>query len=168
MKRQLLLVLIILLTLAGCSSGATETKIAKQYLKEQGYKILSHDSSRDPYILDRWYLLNDMSTWMVQDINHEQYLGKEVYVESFTVKNHPLDNLDYTHIRPDSPKTLGKTGVSVKIVDGKVIGGVSKPIREVEFFGGSWSLDGRKYEELYSDKNWREEADKWIEKYSKK
>lgn len=65
-------------------------------------------------------------------------------------------------------KALGKTGVSVFIVDGVVIGGVSKPLMEEEFFGGAWSLDGRTYEEIFPDKNWREEADKWLEKYGRR
>lgn len=107
-KGLFILVMILLLFIVGCSMGKPETKLAKQYLKDQGYKILAHDASDDPYILDRWYLRNGMSVWMIQDIEHDDYLGKEVYVESFTVKNHPLDHHDYTHIRPDWPRLSGK------------------------------------------------------------
>lgn len=58
MKRILFLALIMLLTLAGCCSKSPETKIAKQYLKEQGYKVLSHDGSSEPLILTKEELGN--------------------------------------------------------------------------------------------------------------
>lgn len=51
------------------------------------------------------------------------------------------------------------------IVADEVIGGTSFPITEESLYGAPFSLEGKSFEELYPNENWREWADRWMEKY---
>lgn len=155
----LLVIATLILSLACCSPNenkAQTTSIAKAYLKQHGYRIISHESSIEPHILKREALGETflMKIWQVQTADVEKYIGKEIYSESFIVKKHPLDE-----------KGTGKTHVYVMIVDGEVIGGTSSPVTDEPLRGGAYSLDGRTFEEIRPDVNWKKWADEWAEKY---
>lgn len=166
MVRYKIISLSLLLFLVGCTTQNTITEphdIAELYLLEQGYTILVHENSFEPYTLVKEDLgeTYNMQLWQVQTVNVEDYIGKEIYGEKFIIQNHPLDNWESGTI-----KALGKTQVYIMIVDGIVIGGTSYPLTEEQLFGASYSLDGKTFEELFPNINWREWADRWIEKYS--
>ncbi len=142
--------LFILLLFVGCQvtdSDSDMPSIAKQHLQQQGYTIISHEWSSEPYTLERDRLDEEylVQVWQVQAANKEDYIGKEIYEERFIVKNHPLDDWD--------GKGLGKTNVYVMLVDGQVIGGTSFPITEESLVGAPFSLDGKTAEEVSFNKD---------------
>ncbi len=169
MLKQIMIFAMVTMVLLGCSKQTTETadsiQIAKAFLDEQGYTILSHEHTEEPDILTEKQLRETyyMTIWQVQSVSPDQYLGKNVGGEIFIVKNHPLDHYEHS-----DAKSLGKTRVHVLIAEGEVIGGTSFPVVNAALYGSLFSLDGRTFEELHPDVNWRAWADEWFEKYSDK
>lgn len=143
----------ILFVLIGCQDKdlSKTAVIAKDYLEEQNYKVLSytgkeifsHNGYQENFKITEDNINN--SRWKfshsVADGNPEQYIGKVIDIESFIIKNHPLD-----HWKSHSGlKSKGKTYVFVFVVEGKVVGGTSFPFmpKGYDEDGGYWPIDGR-------------------------
>jgi hypothetical protein len=158
--------ILLVLFIVGCSQGNAESQkvdIAKLYLEDKGYNVIEHESSVEPFILTQEGLseIHQMQIWQVQTNDVEDFIGKKIYGEIFVIQNHPLDKYE-----SGTTKGIGKTQVYLMIVDDEIIGGTSFPITEEPLHGALYSLDGKTFEELYPNENWREWADRWIEKYS--
>jgi len=161
--RRLLFVLIglILFTFIGCTEKVTgDEKIAEDYVKSQGYKTVARNGEITKYTLEKSKLYGGteiipyQQMWAVQKTEPDKYLGKEITIYGFTVKDHPLQKRDST----------AKFGVNLYIMmaDGKVIGGYSYPNAEV--VGAYSSLEGKTLEEVtgLSFQQWQEN---WKKKY---
>lgn len=133
--------------------------VAKQFLEEKGYHIVSYEGSGEGYELTREKLIvmPYMRDWWLQPQGPDDYIEKIVETEFFTVENHPLDELV-------GVEALGKTNVAVFLVDEVAIGGTSWPVTEELVFGALYSLDGLNLEELHGVdySTWQ---DAWLEKY---
>lgn len=135
-------------------------KIAQQYLKLQGYKIISASGQLEKYNLEKSKLsetigiMPSQQIWGLQKIEPDKYFGKEIYVYGFIVINHPLEK-KYINF---------KNGVNVYVMvsEGKVIGGYSRISSNI--LANYRSLDGKTLEEVkgLSIKQWDEE---WEKKY---
>ncbi|MED4015135.1 hypothetical protein [Sutcliffiella cohnii] len=129
--------------LSGCNKEElTETGlVAKEYLDEKGYKILSYEQQVESYLLTESKLKQSPYDfeWNVPGNNPDPYFNKTVYVERFIVKGHPLDNWESNGV-----KSKGKVYVHVFVVDGAVVGGTSYPDIPARhgMVGGWYSLDG--------------------------
>lgn len=84
--------LVLILFLSGCFSE-NNSEIGNKYLKHRGYDVISYEGNIETYHLTKESLtqLRYLALWSVQKANPIEYLGKEVYVEKFIVKNHPFD-----------------------------------------------------------------------------
>lgn len=151
------------LLLAACSNESeqptptlgADAKVANAYLVEQGYDVVSYKGNRMSSF-EKADLLEvpTRSTWEVQTVSPDDYIGRDIQHENFIVRNHPLDEV----------ADLGQTNVSVMMMDGEVIGGTSYPDSAEPLVGASYSLDGKRAEELHPDyMEWRNE---WEAKYS--
>lgn len=133
-------------------------KIAKRFLEEKGYDVVSYEAPNDAYTLTQEKLVEIpyMQQWWVQPVEPDEFIGETIETENFIVQNHPLDELE-------GFETLGKTRVIVFLVNGNAIGGVSMPLTE-KLYSFLFSLEGQSLEELYgSDYSTWQEA--WIKKY---
>ncbi|WP_214837100.1 hypothetical protein [Exiguobacterium sp. s36] len=156
-------IIVCALLLAACSNEGEQStptlgadaKVAKAYLEEQGYDVVSYRGNRTSSFEKEDLLeLPTESTWQVQTTPPDDYIGRDIRHEYFIVRNHPLDDV----------AELGQTNVSVMMVDGKIIGGTSYPDSAEPLTGSSYSLDGKTAEELHPDyTEWRSE---WEAKYS--
>lgn len=156
-------IIVCALFLAACSSEGEQSeptlgadaKVAKAYLEEQGYEVVSYREKRTSSFEKADLLeLPTRSTWEVQMTPPDEYIGRDIRQEGFIVRDHPLDEV----------ADLGQTNVTVMMVDGKVIGGTSYPDSAEPLTGASYSLDGKTAEELHPDyMEWRNE---WEAKYS--
>ncbi|UTT42247.1 hypothetical protein [Exiguobacterium aurantiacum] len=143
--------------LAACSNESeqptptlgADAKVAKAYLEEQGYEIVTYEGNRTSGFEKADLLeLPTRSTWEVQAKPPDAYIGHDIRQERFIVRNHPL----------------GQANVIVMMVDGEIIGGTSYPDSAEPLTGASYSLDGKTAEELHPDyMEWRNE---WEAKYS--
>ncbi|WP_214830473.1 hypothetical protein [Exiguobacterium sp. s56] len=143
--------------LAACSNESdqpaptlgADAKVAKAYLEEQGYDVVSYEGDRTLSFEKADLLeLPTRSTWEVQTTPPDDYIGRDIRKERFIVRNHPL----------------GQANVFVMMVDGEIIGGTSYPDSAEPLTGASYSLDGKTAEELHPDyMEWRSE---WEAKYS--
>lgn len=157
--------LMVVLIFAGCSQGnsvSLEGGVAKQFLEDKGYRVIEHLASVEPFILTEKDLseTSQMQIWQVQTVDVEEFVGKEIHGEIFEIENHPLDNYDSGTIQG-----LGKTQIYLMLVDDKIIGGTSFPITEEALYGAPYSLEGKSFGQLYPNENWREWADRWMEKF---
>ncbi|WP_078552111.1 hypothetical protein [Bacillus alkalicellulosilyticus] len=170
-----------LILLAGCTGTETfggselsETAlISKEFLEEQGYSVLDYKGNLYSYALteeqvsvtDAYHLQKHSvrKTWQVQETELEEFMGSQIVEETFLVENHPLDNWKS---EDGSHESTGKTYATVLISDEKVIGGASSPALEETLTGGVlFSLDGKTFEDIHPNVDWREWADNWTEKY---
>lgn len=141
----LLLFITLLLGLVGCQEKElSETdKVAKEYLEQQGYNVLSYEKHLESYKITKSKVESNpyQFFWGVPGNNPVPYYNKTVDVEKFIVKNHPLDNWECC----DGVKSKGKAFTYVYVVEGKVVGGTSYPygVDDAGLGGGYWSLDGR-------------------------
>lgn len=131
---------IVLVLLAG--TGCTETlkgeeKMAQDYVEDSGYYVRERLGEVEAYLLDEGKLdgreenLVIERMWSVQEEDARSYLGTEISVYGFVVKNHLLQQ---TFRSPQKIKSF------VILGDGKVIGGYSYPDEdEKETF---YSFDG--------------------------
>ncbi|MDF2556266.1 MAG: hypothetical protein K0R71_94 [Bacillales bacterium] len=159
MKRLFYVVIVmILLTVSGCNkvNVTGEEKIAEDYIKSKGYKITAYQGEILKYTLEKNKLLimPYRQMWAVQNVEPDNYFGKEITIYAFTVKNHPLQKKD----------SNAKRGVNLYIMmtENKVIGGYSYPNADVK--GSYSSLDGKTLEEIKgsSIQQW---MDNWNIKY---
>lgn len=153
MFRYGIIPLLLILFIAGYSQGNSKSQnvdMAKQFLEEKGYSVIEHVTSVEPFILTEKDLseTRQMQIWQVQTHDAEDFFGKKIYGQIFVIKNHPLDKYE-----SGSTNGLGKTQVYLMIVDDEIIGGTSFPVTEEPLRGGVYSLDGKTFEELYSNEN---------------
>ncbi|MUK87824.1 hypothetical protein GMD78_05340 [Ornithinibacillus sp. L9] len=143
--KMLLLFVALLLGLTGCQEkDLSETAaLAKEYLEQQGYKVISYEQHQESYkiIESKIETMPYSFYWKMPGNDAKLYVGKMVDVEKFIVKNHPLDNWECC----DGVKSKGKVYVYVYVVEDKVVGGTSFPygVDDAGLVGGYWSLDGR-------------------------
>jgi hypothetical protein len=160
--KRLIVLLIFTLLLAGCRNNLSpHAVIAKQYLADAGYKVISYEGNSN-YALTKEMLtqMPYMSDWGKQKIDPSEFIGSTVEIEKFIVSNHPLD-----HWTSGNLKSKGKTAVSVWVTDTQVIGGTSFPIPDSKelLVGGNYSLDGKTLEEIQSM-----DFKTWLEKWQMK
>lgn len=139
--------------LAACSNPSEEpeptlsadAKVAKAYLEEQGYEVVSYKGNRTSSFEKADLLeLPAQSTWQVQTTPPDAYIGRDIQQEHFIVRDHPLDEV----------ADLGQTNVTVMMVDGEIIGGTSFPDSAEPLTGGAYSLDSKTAEDLHPDDYW--------------
>lgn len=116
---------LILLTLSGCSGRVKgEEKTAQDHVEDSGYYVRERLGQVESYLLEEGSLdgrkenLVIERMWSVQEQDPRAYLGKEITVYGFVVKNHLLQQTFR------SPK---KIQVFVILCEGKVIGGYAYP-----------------------------------------
>ncbi len=96
-------------------------QVAEAYLEEQQYSIVSFEGEHTSTLtLEELAEDRERNVWGLQTVSPDEYVGKTIYYENFTVKDHPIGE--------QSP--AGQIAVSVMIVDGKVIGGTSFPVTD--------------------------------------
>jgi hypothetical protein len=141
------------------AKSTSDKKIAVNYIKSHGYKIITYKGQTQKYTLEKCQIygeknLPNMLFWALQNTNPETYIGKEITVYSFIVKNHPLDKF------ANSDKY--RTFLNIMICENKIIGGSSRPAEET--IGGADSLDGKSLEKVtgLTYEQWLEE---WEIKY---
>ncbi|SEG55899.1 hypothetical protein [Paenibacillus sp. UNC499MF] len=149
--------LLIFLLLAACNGSGEvqvprEHSLAKSYLEDKGYRVLSYEGEVQSYELTKDVLkkLPGKIVWGLQSVDPDRYLGKMIRVQKFVVKGHPLSK--------------GKVDVYVYENEGEPFGGTSFPQDQYGSAGSGWSLDGKTLEEVHSVSfpDWREA---WQEKY---
>ncbi|MCG0276866.1 MAG: hypothetical protein L5655_12075 [Thermosediminibacteraceae bacterium] len=97
MRKFLIYLLTICLMLTGCGAEENENvKVAREYLKSMGFRIVSYEGTAEEYVLTKEKLtrLPYMQYWGLQREDPGKYIGKTITVEKFIVRNHPLDNWD--------------------------------------------------------------------------
>ncbi|WP_442604145.1 hypothetical protein [Paenibacillus sp. KN14-4R] len=152
---------LVFLILTGCDKEVTgDEKTAEQYVEDHGYKIISHKSETDKYKLEKSKLYGSteaipyQQSWGVQNVEPDNYFGKEITIYGFTVSNHPLEKI-----------YKAKTNVYIMLTEGKVIGGYSFPNNEgLILMGSVYSLDGKTLEEV-TGITFKEWSDGWKKKY---
>ncbi|GAA0306476.1 hypothetical protein GGQ92_001806 [Gracilibacillus halotolerans] len=117
--------------------------IVEDYLKEQGFKLLSYEGQTEAYQLTIEKIQNEPYDvyWDGHLNNPDSYMGKTVKVEKFAVENHPLN--EWTCC--GDVKTEEMVYTYVFVIDDKVVGGIAFPdvLDELGIKGGFWSsLDG--------------------------
>ena len=163
MKNVLFILLALFLT--ACSQQQEEPipltehgEIAKRYLEDKGYKVLSYEGERT-MVFTRSDLTKSphKEFWAVQDTEPDLYLDKKLLLVKFLIKHHPLD--DEFH--------EGKTSVTVMMWNQEIIGGTSFPYsKKYDLVGGESSLDGRTFEEVHGD--WETWSQEWDNEYKEK
>jgi hypothetical protein len=144
--------------LVGCKEKeelSENATIAKNYLISEGYEVISHQGDGwQEFSKSDLHDLPNQQVWAVQYNEPDEYLNKRIDTVTFTIKNHPLDELF----------NMGKTTLTVWLYDSEVIGGWSYPIsKDNDVVGGPSSLDGKAAEEIQGDyQKWLEE---WQDKY---
>lgn len=62
------------------------------YIGEKGYEILESKGKTEEYTLDKKRVYNNWQIWAVQYPEPDHYLGKEISIYSYIIRNHPLDD----------------------------------------------------------------------------
>lgn len=142
MWKCVLLLFVSLFVITSCSQHelSEHGEIAKQYLEESGYEVITHrtDSSKEFSQVDL-FSQPTQQIWSVQYTEPDDYLDKKIDTVAFTIKNHPLDHIF----------NMGKTDVTVYMYNNEVIGGWSFPISEADdVVGPPSSLHGKTAEEI--------------------
>lgn len=138
-----------------------DEKTAENYGKSKGYEITDRKGEIHKYTLEKSKLYGATETipyqqaWGVQTVEPDKYFGKEIIIYGFTVKNHPLQEIDKN----------AKDGVNIFIMlsEGKVIGGYSFPNAIV--YGACSSIDGKTIEEV-TGLSFQQWSEKWKKKYA--
>ncbi|MFD0618217.1 hypothetical protein ACFQZR_12155 [Paenibacillus sp. GCM10027629] len=148
------------LVLIGCNKELTgDEKTAAEYVKAQGFTIISHKGEFHRYTLEKNKLYGTTESipyrqaWAVQKVEPDKYFGKEIIIYRFIVSNHPLEKINKSN-----------TNVYIMLSEGKVIGGYSFPNID-GLVGSVYSIDGKTLEEVtgMNNKDW---LDNWEKKYS--
>jgi len=137
---------------------------SEAYLKSLGYKQIEHfEKDSHSYILTKEMLIQLPYNyiWGVQESSPELYLGKEISVERFSVKNHPLNQL-YLSTTSKSIDVF----VEVYLINDEVIGGISIPSSQngETLFGAIYSIEGKSIEEL-TGLSYAEWTEQWNQKF---
>jgi hypothetical protein len=131
-------------------------RAAEKLIKSKGYTVVTKKGELYRYTLDKEKLLLDTGNcWALQKINPEKYLGKEIIIYDFIVKNHPLSNY-----RDNVNKTVR---IGVMTSEGKAIGGYSTPDIP-DLLGGFYSLEGNTLEKV-TGLSYSEQVAQWKRKY---
>lgn len=142
-----LIFLMVFFVLAGCGQNLDSNgTLARQFLVDEGYEIKSYEGTQ-VYSFTREDLADmpEISTWAVQRVQPDSYLGRDIVQEIFIVKNHPLSKI-YGNQQGFSKKVE----VRVFIYNGEVIGGTSYPVGE-GIGGWGYSIDGKTAEEIHGE-----------------
>ncbi|WP_409290447.1 hypothetical protein [Peribacillus sp. SCS-37] len=171
MRKLQLVILSAVLLLTGCSTSEKVNSKdnlvsdikgpADDFLKEKGYKVVSYEGMTN-YTLTKEILLSqsEMDFWGVQKEKPDKYINKTLTLETFVVKNHPLDK----KFQGDE-RYLKRVRTMVLYRNGDVIGGISFPTHE-EFVGNPYSIDGKTIEEI-NGLDYQSWSEKWKSMYSK-
>ena len=152
----------LIFVIVGCNNKATDNEgIAKEYIQAKGYKITESKGEIDRYTLGKNKIHGGAETipyqqvWAVQTIEPDMYFGKEIIIYGFTVKNHPMQEIDNN----------AKKGVNVYVMisDEKIIGGYSYPNADV--VGAFSDLDGKSLEEV-TGLSFQQWSENWEQKYA--
>lgn len=136
----------------------------ENFIKEKGYAIISTKGKVDTYKLEKKMLIGFPYEviWGLQEVEPENYIGKNIDVYKFIVQNHVLDSKIHN--------STHQTNIFIMVCDFKLIGGYSRPnhegktIAELPIGPETYSIDGKPIEEVknMSFQNWRE---KWEKRY---
>ncbi|WP_202962863.1 hypothetical protein [Tumebacillus flagellatus] len=155
-----------ILIVSGCSANPNNTEpenAIEKYLQDKGYQIISAEGKVDEYQITKEKLtqMPYMVNWGLQSVDPTPFLGKNVQITKFIVKNHPLDQWTTKGV-----KSKKQTELYIYEVDHQVIGGTSIPVVDENLDGGMWSLEGKTLEEVQGKEYpiWRKE---WLEKWSR-
>ena len=157
-----------ILLFTGCNSQPEETLLkekdlneqalqAKKHLENMGYEVLSFDQEGwEEFQESSLSIKPNQDFWSVQKVEPTIYLNKKIDTYDFTIKNHPFDNMF----------TMGKTKVSVYMLNGEIFGGWSYPIsKDDDVMGSVSSLEGLSAEKVQED--YQEWLLQWNAKYGK-
>ncbi|WP_038289226.1 DUF4830 domain-containing protein [Acetivibrio straminisolvens] len=129
------------------------------YIVLHGYEILESKGKTEEYTLDKQRVYQSWQIWSVQHLAPDDYIGKEISIYSYIIKNHPLDN--------KSPNK--KTNLSMMVCGNEIIGGYSSPYYEEKDIiqmpiGEIYSFEGKNFENVKSMEfnTWRDE---FLKKY---
>jgi hypothetical protein len=169
MKRRITIILLaisIISLVVSCAStnqsyskytGSDDKEIGLNYLKDMKYEIIEELGFAEEVLAKKEDLIKQQyqRIWGLQKVEPLDYVGKTIKVYGYTVKNHPLDNIEGNNKK--------QTNIWIMIEDGKMIGGYSFPDNE-HLRGSLYSLEGKTLEEVtkMDFQTWRE---KWVEKY---
>jgi hypothetical protein len=133
---------------------SADEKTATEFIAAKGYQVATEELEPMSYVLDKDKLkeMPYSMYWSVQEVNPEDYLGKEIVTIGYKVKNHPLEKIYNT-----------STLVYVMLSAGKPVGSYSLPNIEGSA-GWVYSLDGKTLEEI-SRMTYAEWVDYWNKKW---
>ena len=102
MKKLLVIFMgLLIFVFVGCSNKVTDNEsIAKEYVQAEGYKITEFKGELERYTLEKNKIHGGLKTrlyqqaWAVQTIEPDMYFGKEIIIYGFTVKNHPIQEIN--------------------------------------------------------------------------
>ena len=134
-----------------------QTLLAKKHLENIGCDVLSFDQEGwEEFQESRLTNKPNQDFWSVQKVEPNNYLNKKIDTYNFTIKNHRFDNMF----------AMGKTKVSVYMLNGEIFGGWSYPISEDnDVMGSVFSLEGLTAEEVQKD--YQKWLLQWDAKYGK-
>lgn len=169
--KRVCVTLILLIMLGGSSYKAEHLTpnalIAEQLLIQKNYKVKAYKGSIYSYVLTRELLVSmpNSIVWASQGFDPTPYIGKNVDIEKFIVKNHILDHWQ-SNSKVSNLKSDGTTQVFVYVIDSKAVGGTSFPSIREHLLGGYWSLDGKTLDEIDpASTDYITWSKKWKEKY---
>jgi len=126
-----------------------------QIIEDRGYTITEIYENVDTYTLTKAGLVQQyMSEWSVQSIDPTKYVGKNIEVYRYKVKNHKLDSMG----------DMNETVLSLMACNGKVIGGYSYILNSEPLLGGVYNIDGFTLEEV-TGKMYTTWVKEWMKKY---
>lgn len=157
-----LVIVLILLAGMGCSGAASgEEKTAQEYVEDSGYYVRERLGEVESYLLEEEKLDGSKENlviermWSVQDEDPRSYLGTEISVYGFVVKNHLLQQTFR------SPQRIQ---VFVILGEGRVIGGYAYP--EADGKEAFYSFDGAFSTRILMDHHVFEgESETWTAEY---
>ncbi len=159
LPKYIVLIFTFIIIVTGCRETEIQlsenAKIAKDYLEQNEYEVISYQGESNLEITKtELRTMPIQQLWSVQRIEPDEYLNKKIDAILFTIKNHPLDDVF----------NRGETSVTVWLLDGEVIGGLSSPIsKSNDIVGAPYSLNGKTSEEIKGDySTWLKE---WTDKY---
>ncbi|ADU29209.1 DUF4830 domain-containing protein [Evansella cellulosilytica] len=120
-----------ILIVSGCSliQLSDSADIAKEHLEDKGYRVISLVNESSGELTSSWVEgFPGSQEWDVQNVDPDEYIGKEIKRVRFKVKNHPLNSVDNDEVN-----------VTVFLHEEEVIGGISF---FVNMDGAPYSLDG--------------------------
>ncbi|MRH43547.1 hypothetical protein GH741_12740 [Aquibacillus halophilus] len=142
------IVILFFFILVGCQQDdlSDTATVAKEHLEELGFEVLSYEQHQEKYELTSDKVDSDQldpnSIWQEGIMNNPKpYIGENVDVEKFAVKNHPLDDKQCC----GNVNAEEKVYTYVYIVEEQVVGGIAIPdvLDGIGLKGGFWSsLDG--------------------------